>query len=273
MKFFATEEWYRQAAKNESEVESLIAGGLMRDELGNRMKEQYEDRTRQFLPRRTYTIIRVDGRAFHTYTRHCKRPFDSDLMDDMDGTAIHLCENVSGARFAFVQSDEISLLLTDFENNSTEAWFNGNVQKMTSVSASLATAQFNQFRLERQPIEELFTKAPAYFDSRVFTIPDPIEVCNYFIWRQKDATRNSVQMVARSLYSHKELMHKNSNELQEMIFQKGQNWNDYSVGCKRGRVIKKTWDGERSNWIVVEPPEFTKDWDFLTELIPTHEIT
>lgn len=228
------------------------------DKLGDRMKEFYEDRTRYFLPRRTYTIIRVDGKAFHTYTRGLESPFDAKLMMDMDSTAAHLCLAIQGAKFAYVQSDEISILLTDFDKLTTDAWFDGNVQKMVSVSSSFATGIFNHLRPGRL----------AYFDSRVFTIPNNVEVENYFIWRQQDATRNSIASAAQVLYSHKELEGKNTSEQQEMIFQKGINWNDYSIGSKRGRVIVKEEMNERTKWISIDPPIFTQEREFLSELIP-----
>ena len=122
---------------------------MNQDSLGDRIKRDYENRTRFLLPRRTYTLSRVDGKAFHTYTRGCVRPYDLDLMSDMDATAKALCEQIGGARFAFVQSDEISVLLTDFDTAQTEAWFDLNLQKMASISASIATAAFNQYRIRR----------------------------------------------------------------------------------------------------------------------------
>ena len=226
------------------------------------MKEYYEDRTRNLLPRRTYSIIRIDGKAFHTYTKGLQRPFDDKLMNDMDETAGFLCKNIQGAKFAFVQSDEISILLTDFEELTTDAWFDGNIQKMVSVSSSLATAKFNELRPGKL----------AFFDSRVFTIPSNIEVENYFIWRQQDTTRNSISSVAQSLYSHKQLEGKNTTEQQEMIFQKGTNWNDFAPKYKRGRVIEKQLydkDGAtRSKWVSVEPPIFTQEREFLALRIP-----
>ena len=304
----------------------------MIDKLGNRMKEQYENRSRTLLPRRTYTIIRIDGKAFHTYTRGLKRPFDSDLMLDMDTTAAYLCKNIMGAKMAYVQSDEISLVLTDFDNIGSQAWFDNNVQKMASVSASMATASFNALRLSRVissaeidpfkyknglPLSKVFDEVKsdmlvdlgkqsmAMFDARVFQIPELTEVCNYFIWRQQDATRNSISSVAQSLYSHKELEGKSSDEKQEMIFQKGINWNDYSYREKRGGVIGKVYyidgvqsdvifigdsntaymrtvdaDGQidlvevgkdaviRSKWERIETPIFTQNTLFLKELIP-----
>src|SRR5690348_11584910 len=150
------------------------------------MKRDYENRTRLLLPRRTYTLIRVDGKAFHTYTRGCARPYDLDLMADMDATAVALCRQVAGARLAFVRSDEISLLLTDFGTAQTDAWFEGSVQKMASVSASIATAAFNRSRLTRMEREAWMETDPALFDSRVWTIPERGEVFNYFVWRQQD---------------------------------------------------------------------------------------
>ena len=221
----------------------------MKDELGDRIKSYYEDRTRYYLPRRTYTIIRIDGKTFHTYTRGLNKPFDDGLINDMDETAIYLCKNIQGAKFAFVQSDEITILLTDFDKIGTDAWFDGNIQKMVSVAASMATSKFNQLRWIRFVTEkynntvdkiswEWFMQAGqlklAEFDARVFTIPSKTEVANMVIWRQKDCVRNSISSVAQSLYSHKELNNKTSNEQQEMIFQKGINWNDYAPKLKRG---------------------------------------
>lgn len=256
----------------------------MRDDLGDRMKRNYENRTRVSLPRRTHTIIRLDGKAFHSFTKGCERPFDTDLMDAMNFTAGMLCKEIQGARFAFVQSDEISLLLTDFEKPTTDAWFDGNIQKMASVAASIATAAFNahwQSRVLQEGRGLLFNDF-ALFDARVFTIPDTVEVVNYFIWRQQDATRNSIAMAAQSVYSHKELHGKSSDEQQEMLHQKGINWNDYPVGFKRGRAIvqrtrmapveytdKRTGKVvkkppvERKVWRIEDPPIFTQDHGYV----------
>lgn len=235
----------------------------MKDSLGDRMKEYYEDRTRICLQRRTYTIIRIDGKAFHTYTKGLKRPFDDQLITDMDELSCYLCKNIMGAKFAFTQSDEISILLTDFDTLDTQAWFDNNLQKMTSVSASLATARFNELRPNKL----------AFFDSRIFQIPTKTEVENYFIWRQQDATRNNVSSVAQSLYSPKELHGKNNSEQQEMIFQKGINWNDYDSKYKRGRFFckSKIEDSVRTKWEYKECPVFTQKRTFLTEKIPTNE--
>jgi tRNA(His) guanylyltransferase len=232
--------------------------------IGDRMKEYYENRTRNFLPRRTYTIIRVDGKAFHSYTRGLIRPFDEKLVNDMDETACYMCKNIQGAKFAFVQSDEISILLTDFDTLNTDAWFDGNIQKIVSISASLATAKFNELRPNKI----------ALFDSRVFTIPSIIEVENYFIWRQQDTTRNSISSVAQSLYSSKELYGKSTSDMQEMCFQKSVNWNDFPIKLKRGRLItKEPYIKEgvtRTKWISIEPVIFSQDRTQLQTLIPNY---
>lgn len=217
----------------------------MNDELGQRMKDQYEHRTRFFVPRRTYTIIRLDGKAFHTYTRGLQKPFDDGLSEDIDKAIIEMLPEIQGVQFAYTQSDEISLLLTDFATPNTDAWFDGNIQKMASVSASIITAEFNKLRWQRfinkHSINLLGVEnSTAYFDSRSFTIPDRTEVMNYFIWRNQDCARNSVSMVAQSLFSHKELQGKSTAEMQEMMFQKhGINWAEYDQAKKNGRLIVK----------------------------------
>lgn len=241
----------------------------MKDDLGKRMKEKFEIRSQTYLPRRCPAIIRVDGKAFHTLVKawKCVKPFDSNLMQIMDETAAYMCQNIMGAVMAYVQSDEISILLSDYTKITTDAWFDYNVQKMTSVSASLATLAFNTYG-------QKFGYEKALFDSRVFSIPDKVEVENYFIWRQKDAERNSIQAVAQSLYSHKELLGKKTPDLNEMIWKKGQNWNNFTAGEKRGRVIiKKQYVSEDGKtirgWEVLkDTPMFSKDKSFLRQVIP-----
>lgn len=271
------------------------------DELSVRMKSYYEDRTRILLPRRTYTVIRIDGKSFKNYTKGLNKPFDDGLINDMDETAIYLCKNIQGAKFGFVQSDEISILLTDFEKIGTDAWFDGNIQKMASISSSMAAAKFNQLRWIRYVCDR-YNNTPdeigwvwfmdaaklklATFDARVFTIPSDVEVENYFIWRQQDTVRNSISSVAQSLYSHKELNGKSSNEQQEMIFQKGINWNDYAPKYKRGRFILKEevqletpfisedkcqHSYTRTVWRSGECPIFTQDREFLISRIPKND--
>lgn len=266
------------------------------DSLGDRMKAQYENRTRYSLPRRTYTILRVDGKAFHSYTRDCERPFDTLLMEDMDFTAKAMCEQIQGAKLAYVQSDEISLVLTDFDTLQTDAWFDGSIQKMASISASIATAAFNAFRLHRllqraenpREVDLSYGCPRAMFDSRVFTIPDPEEVTNYLIWRQQDATTNSIQMVAQCHFPQSELQGKSVDQLQEMLWSAhGINWNDFPTRCKRGGVVvprvtektavfqdpatgeTRTVEGvQRRAWEVETPPLFSRDRDWLRQFIP-----
>lgn len=258
----------------------------MDDSLGDRMKEQYENRTRFYLPRRTYTIVRVDGKAFHSYCRGLDRPFDARFMEDMNITAQALCDEMQGARFAYVQSDEISVLLTDFEKTDTEAWFDGNLQKIVSIAAARATAAFHEARSCRG---DRLDRVYGLFDARAFTIPDRTEVENYFIWRQQDATRNSISMAAQAKFSPKQLHGVSSGEMQERLFQVGINWNDYPVGFKRGRFVHRETRIEdvtytdrrtgnvcvaegvtRASWVTCDPPVFTQDRDWLSVRIPSY---
>lgn len=232
----------------------------MKDNIGDRMKEQYENRTRYFLPRRTYTIIRLDGKAFHTYTRHFERPFDKKFTQTMDETAEYLLNNIQGASLAYVQSDEISLLLTDFETIQTDAWFNGNIQKIVSVSAAMASSYFNYIIESKNNL--------ALFDSRTFTIPDKTEVKNYFIWRQKDNIRNSIQMLAQSLYSHKELTGKTIQDQHDMIHEKNKNWAKEPDRFKNGNTLYKSMD----NKIIINSEIiFTQLGPGFDEIIPEYK--
>lgn len=245
------------------------------DSLGDRMKSQYEDRTRVFLPRRTYTIIRLDGKAFHTFTRNMNRPYDINFMGAMDAAAMTILPEIMGSEIAYIQSDEISLLLTDFAKPNTEAWFDGNVQKMVSVSAAMATVYFLRAMagVYRTYLEMLMDNPPL-FDSRVFTIPDYIEVENYFIWRQKDAERNSIQMLAQHHYSHNQLHQKSCSELQDMIHDKGDNWNDHPARFKRGGLVFYNQQARPyPAWeLSAECPVFTSEdgRKMLRGLIPRH---
>jgi tRNA(His) 5'-end guanylyltransferase len=229
------------------------------------MKAQYEDRTRFFLPRRTYTIVRVDGKAFHSYCRGMEKPYDKTFMGLMDKVAAFMLKELMGAEFAYVQSDEISFLLTDFAKPNTEAWFDGNVQKITSVSAAMATAYFN---------DGAYWSGLPMFDSRVFTIPDHVEVENYFIWRQQDAVRNSILMLAQHYYSPAQMHGKNCSVLQDMIHEKGDNWNDHPARFKRGGFVyyDRTTEPYPSWQVHSECPTFTSEdgRPFLRSLIPIH---
>lgn len=246
----------------------------MTDELGDRMKGDYENRTRYMLPRRTHTIIRLDGKAFHTYTRGLQRPFDMDFVSDMSKTAEVLCRQVQGCKLAYVQSDEISLVLTDTETPTTQAWFDNNLQKLVSVSASIATAYFNHYRI-LTGMKTGSSVDPALFDSRAFTIPASPEVINYLIWRQKDALRNSVQMAAQSVLGHSRCHGLNAARLQEAMWAEGTNWNDYPDECKRGSMVVRVGrtvegpDGPvvRNRWESRPAVEFTRGRDWVQHLL------
>jgi len=257
--------------------------GTDKTSLGDRMK-MYEAATEGFLTPRTPIILRIDGKAFHTYTKGLKRPWDLVLNDVMDMTAIELCNHVQGAQIAYVQSDEISILVHGYKTHTSQAYFDGRIQKIVSVTASIAAAIFTMesWRIFDKG-DSVPNKAsqirPAYFDCRAFVMPEA-EVCNYFLWRQQDATRNSVQSLARSLYSHKECNNKNGSELQEMCFAKGQNWNDLPTQHKRGRcIVKKSYEVEspggsyeRTHWTVDDNiPVFSQDRDYINKLLAVVE--
>lgn len=192
--------------------------------LGDRMKDAYEARSRTYLTRRTPVILRLDGKAFHTFTRGCDKPFDQKLIDAMTTTAQYLVDNIQGARLSYTQSDEISILLCDYDRHETHAWFDYQVQKMCSVAASMATAMFNK---------AYESNALAMFDCRAFILPKE-EVSNYFLWRYQDWARNSVSMVAQSMFSHKTLQHKNVVEMERMILAKGWEWLQYPGSWRHG---------------------------------------
>ena len=279
---------------------------MKKDSLGDRMK-QYEGIPKISLMRRNPVIIRIDGKNFHSFTRGFERPFDDILIKSMQETAKYLCENIQNVKCSYQQSDEISLLLTDYENINTAAWFGYQVQKMCSIAASMATLAFNSFfrnnalvkvtitdayyknkesysgdwekdRLLKEPYLDACTKG-AMFDARCFSIPKE-EVCNYFLWRQNDCVRNSIQMVAQANFSHKQLQNKSCDELQEMLWQeKNINWNDFETVKKRGSCCTKTGkhtvidiqtgeQKERLIWeIDKEIPIFTQDRNYIERFV------
>mgnify|MGYP000012150829 FL=1 len=280
-----------------------------RDNLGDRMKT-YENVTRAHLVRRMPVIIRIDGKAFHTFTRGFQKPFDQILMKTMQDTMKYLCENIQGCVLGYTQSDEISLLLIDYQTLTSDAWFDNTVQKMCSISASMATLTFNkcfrenvnQWNSEKFPIDYLgavnrnvdetlmgdlklkekyisAVNKGAMFDSRVFNIPKE-DVVNYFVWRQQDSVRNSIQSAGQAIFSHKQLMNKSCDQIQDMLFvEKGINWNDYAIPCKRGTCCRKQMmevecKNEpnktviRKKWIVdQEIPTFTQDMNYIHDIV------
>lgn len=259
------------------------------DDISKRMKK-YEFATRSFLTERMPVIIRLDGKAFHTFTKGFNRPFDEILRRTMVKTAEYLCANIMNCKLAYTQSDEISLLLINYEKIDTDSWYQNNLQKLVSVSASMATLAFNywfekivgeEFNCndwERLPYwNNKFDNGEGYFklalfDSRAFVIPKE-EVCNYFIWRQEDCTKNSINMVAQSEFPHGELQHLNTNQLQEKLFQeKSINWNNFPTVNKRGSCITRiAYDKngvERHKWAEdTEIPIFTKNREYIERFV------
>ena len=242
----------------------------MKDNLGDRMKSYYENRSKTFLVRRTPVIVRLDGKAFHTFTRGFNKPFDEAMCNAMQETMKYLCENIQGCVLGYTQSDEITLVLIDYQKLTTDAWFDYNIQKICSVAASMATLIFNR-RFQEQIVELSYNgklydeltssykrslKNGAIFDARCFNIPKE-EVTNCILWRQKDAIRNSISSAGQAHFSYKQLEGLNSNQIQELLFQeKGINWNDYPTKFKRGSCCVKI-DGK---WIIDnEIPEFINE--------------
>lgn len=237
----------------------------MEDIIGKRMKNNYERVSDTSLVHRLPVAIRIDGKAFHTFTRGFKKPFDRNLMDVMQETMKYLCENIQGCVLGYTQSDEITLILVDYDNLDSRAWFDYRVQKVSSISASMTTLEFNRLfhvmvnRAIAVPDggEKVLTKydeslinadkGGAMFDARAFNIPKE-EVTNLIYWRQADAARNSVQMAGHTYFTQKELDGKNCSDIQDMLHeQKGINWNDYPTDCKRGACCVRNGDGK---WII-----------------------
>ena len=243
----------------------------VRDDLGTRMKTFYENIPKTKLMRKVPVAIRIDGKAFHTFTRGFEKPFDSILIKTMQETTKYLCENIQGCILGYTQSDEITLILIDYKKLTSSAWFDYEVQKICSIAASMATMAFNRLFLENvdnafqdefykrgldqggtlsefqkleTEYEKYYNKAyKAMFDARCFNIPKE-EVTNLIYWRQLDAARNSIQMVGQANFSHGELQHKSCNMIQEMLMtERGINWNDFPTHLKRGSCCVKTPSG------------------------------
>ena len=264
-----------------------------KDGLGDRMK-RYEEVSRHYLMPRGYVCLRCDGRSFHNYTKGLVRPFDISLMEDMDMTAIYLCENVQGAVVGYVQSDEISIVTSNFGDFDTQTFFDGNVQKISSIVASMATSRFIQLRaqkfIEKKSLNLLSDEFKlAAFDCRCWNVPNHWEAYNTLLWRQQDAIRNSVSAVAQYHFSHKELQGKSTPMMHEMIHQAGKNWaTDYSDGEKNGRlIVKESYETsvsipdvknfkvnsavvERTRWVVRGAWKFTEDKEKLLAMIPMY---
>lgn len=197
------------------------------DSLGDRMK-RYEEAQNHFLVPRTPTIIRVDGRAFHTYTRFLAKPFDDNLITSMVTAGQRTAADMQGFKLGYHQSDEVSFLLTDYDNLETQPWFGGRVQKMASVAASRMTAEFNDIVRGWVP-----HAMRATFDARVFQLPEA-EIANYFLWRARDWQCNSIQMFARSHMSHKDMQNKSTADLLDILNDRGLRWDHLPATKKNG---------------------------------------
>ena len=238
------------------------------------MKE-FETRMRSYeintiLPSNMPIIIRIDGRAFSRFTMGMDKPFDEKFIEMMNLVAQKVCEDIQGCKMAYIQSDEISFLVYQ-TNLDADNWFSNKIEKMCSIVSSKASSVATKWIIENIP-----DKNPIVcFDARANTYPMK-EVANYFIWRQKDWERNSLFMVASSYFSAKALRNKNKSDQNDMIFSKGDNWNDYKTYLKRGRCCVKvkrnifienekfTGEVERTYWeIDNEIPIFTQDRNYI----------
>ena len=255
-----------------------------RSDLAERMKG-YEKRNRYYLQRRMPVILRLDMRAGHSFTRGFERPFDEVFIKSMQDTAKYLCENIQNCKLSYQQSDEITLLLVDYDKLNTDCFFDYRVDKLCSIAASMATMAFNkafkknidtyskskavigyskQYYGDYENANEqldIYRKAVdkgAMFDARCFNIPKE-EVTNLVYWRQLDASRNSIQMVGQANFSHKELQNKSCNDIQDMLMtQKCINWNDLPTYQKRGSCCIKIEENITEN-NSVEKMEFGED--------------
>ncbi|MBO5388427.1 MAG: tRNA(His) guanylyltransferase Thg1 family protein [Lachnospiraceae bacterium] len=261
--------------------------------LDARMK-RYEEVSKNYLTRRIPVILRLDGRCFHKFTEGMIRPFDDKiLLQAMRNSMLRMCEEIPGCVMGYHQSDEVTLVLVDYQSNDTYAWFEYNVQKLTSNAASMMTGffmeEFNDIvsNINEQAVLDLshgrtvdyypenFGEAylnkvfKARFDCKAFNIPKD-EVVNNLIWRQQDATRNSLSQLAHSEFSYDELHKKKNSEIQDMlVLQRGINWNNLPTRLKRGTTCIKEPDSRgKLRWkLDYEPPIFTKDREYINSRI------
>lgn len=218
-------------------------------DLGDRMKA-YEETFRNVLPVRMPAVIRLDGKAFHTLTKNCKRPFDDELRRCLVDATWAILQEIPG-RMAYCQSDEISILLIDYNKFDSEQWFHGVVQKMVSVAASMMGVQFSSR-----------WKRPGYFDARIFVVPER-DIKNYFIWRQRDAMRNAVSMAAQAQFSTKQLHGKHSDAMIEMLKKKDIKFDDYPDWFRLGTVVHRNG--------MAAAPVFSKEPKYLEQYLMIEE--
>jgi len=229
----------------------------MKDSLGDRMKFNYEQAYNFRLPARMPIIMRLDGKCFHTFTKGMEKPFDEELIRRMSCVAVHLVHNISGAQIAYIQSDEISILIHNYKKLDTQGWFGNEIQKMTSISAAMASTYMS----------DMYSKE-ALFDSRVFVLPEA-EVNNYFVWRQKDAIRNSISMFAQANFSHKELQGKNIKQIKQMLESIGKKWENLPLNYQRGSCVLRS--GSETFNFDNKIPIFTENHDYIDNFLKVEE--
>jgi tRNA(His) guanylyltransferase len=206
--------------------------------LGARIKRYEAAYDHRFTPR-SCLFVRVDGKAFHTFTRHCARPFDQNIVNAMEYAMYRTSREMQGFKLAYAQSDECTFVLTDFDTHQTQGWFGYELNKVVSLTASMFTAYFNDGygTVEKDPALDY-----ALFDARAFIVPID-DAPNVFIWRQQDWERNSVQMLTRAHFSHKQCERKRIPDMHEMLHGVGVNWAHLDPQLKNGTYL--TRDGKR----------------------------
>lgn len=216
--------------------------------IGDRMKSYERAYDPHFTPN-SPVVIRVDGRSFHTFLRGAARPFDMRFIDAMSDAAGTVAVDMAGFKLAYVQSDECTFVITDYDRHETQGWFDYSLNKIVSITASAFTLEFNHY----------YDTSSGLFDARAFVVPEP-DVPNVFVWRQRDWTRNSVQMYARSHFSHKQLHGKKMDDLHAMLAEKGMSWeNDFTDVIKYGTFVHP--DGSRTHQLL--------SYDVIRDLIST----
>lgn len=258
-----------------------------KDSFGERIKA-YENVNRTYLTDGVPKVMRLDGKAFHSFLKGAERPYDKNVMMSMAFAAAKVLKEIGGsARFAYIQSDEVSIGINDKMTIESSPWFGNNVQKMVSVSSSIMAVNFSYeyyTRMTNAAIEKATTEIdgkryvqlmvgkpnfrPAYFDARIFQVPNVVELHNAVLWRQQDAAKNSISQYARSFFSHKEVDGKNGSEMQEMMHSvHGFNWNDAPTWTKRGILLYRL-DREQMDCTISERKSLEKldgnivlDWE------------
>ena len=207
----------------------------MLDDLGDRQKLYESFETERICMPRLPIMARLDGKSFHNFTKGLNRPYDERLTKLMVDTTKFLIEKTH-AKLGYTQSDEITLMWYYPEKESNPL-FGGKIFKLTSVLSSIATAFFNK------NIGNYLTEKSdeyAFFDCRVWVVPNPIEATNVFLWRELDASKNSISMAAHTYFSHQKLQGKSGEEMQEMLFQEhGINWSSFPDLFKRGTFVRR----------------------------------